>query len=146
MPDFPNRQQMADYLEREGKRYGIAFRLPNRLANSHRALQASEYAREQRAFEPFHRALFYRYFTAGDDIGSIEVLRSVANDAGLDPGAMEDYIKRGGGEERLQEASQLGRLFGVDSSPTFIIDHRYKLVGAQPYNIFQKAFQQLLSE
>lgn len=48
---------------------GLAFQPPTRVPNSRRALQAAEFAREQRAFDAYHRALFQAYFGQGRDIG-----------------------------------------------------------------------------
>ncbi len=32
------------------------------------------------------------------------------------------------------------------SVPTFIINDRYKIVGAQPYNVFQETLQKIVAE
>lgn len=136
---------MRDHLVAEGRPYGIKFRMPSRLSNSHLALLASEYARDQGQFQAFHNAVFGRYFTAQDNIGDISVLKSIAQEVGLDGEAMERAIREGVYDERLQEASALGQSFGVDGTPTFVLDRRYKIVGAQPYDVFKSAFTEILS-
>lgn len=146
MPHFPGREQADQYLNSQGSRYGIQFQPLERLSNSHRALLASEYAREHGAFEAFHRAIFYRVFTAREDIADWAVLRSVAQAVGLDPDGMTAAVEGGVYDNRLEEAQQLAHVFGVDATPTFIINRRYKISGAQPLEMFQRAFQQILQE
>ncbi len=144
MPSFPGRHEMADHLQAQGAQYGIQFHFPDRLSNSHRALLASEFARDQGRFGQFHPAVFYRYFTCGEDIGSWDVLRLAAEQAELDGDRMVRAVESGRYDARLDEAHQLGSAFGVDGTPTFIINRRYKIVGAQPYELIFKALRQVL--
>ena len=87
---------------------------------------------------------FYRYFTCGEDIGSWDVLRLAAEQAELDGDRMVRAVESGRYDARLDEAHQLGSAFGVDGTPTFIINRRYKIVGAQPYELIFKALRQVL--
>ena len=40
------------------------------------ALEATEYAGEQRQFDPFHRGLYQAYWEKGSDLGDLEVIRA----------------------------------------------------------------------
>ncbi len=39
--------------------------------------------------------------------------------------------------------NEMGKAYGV---PTFIINERYKIVGAQPYSAFQETLQKIVAE
>lgn len=136
---------MHQYLQSQGAQYEITFRFPERLSNSHRALQAAEYARSQGIFKPFHDALFRAYFTEGLGIGQWTVLLHIAQEVGLAGDPLMNAIEAGFGQVALQEAQKLGKAFGVDSTPTFIIDRRYRVTGAQPYDLFRKALGEIQS-
>jgi len=44
--------------------------------------------------------------------------------------------------EQVRQAAELG----IDGVPTYILNDRYAIVGAQPYEVFEQALKQLISE
>ena len=62
----------------------IPMAMPEVIANSHLALEASEYARESGGFEALHHALFAAYFDEGRNISDIDVICDVARACGVD--------------------------------------------------------------
>jgi predicted DsbA family dithiol-disulfide isomerase len=44
--------------------------------------------------------------------------------------------------EQVRQAAELG----VDGVPTYILNDRYAIVGAQPYEVFEQAILQLANE
>lgn len=85
-------------------------------------------------------ALHAAHFTEGLNIGSRTVLAAIAADHGLDAGAFLDS-DAGSAEVAadLQEAAELG----VASVPTFVIDGRYAVPGAQPVEVFAQVFAEV---
>lgn len=108
-----------------------------------RAHEAAAWAREQGRFEPFHQSLLKRYWEGGEDISAWEVLRAAALDAGLDPDALQQAVEAGTYRARVQEAADEARDLGVTGIPTFLLDDRYAVVGAQPYEVLEKIAQRL---
>ena len=68
---------------------GLEMVQPDVIPNSRRALEATEYAREQGKHEQFHRAVFNKFYGEGQDINQWSVLRAAAEEAGLDPDEMD---------------------------------------------------------
>jgi predicted DsbA family dithiol-disulfide isomerase len=117
---------------------GLHLKLHERLINSRPALQAAEFAREQGRFDAMHQELLRTYWDEGRDVSDIAVLRDVASRAGVDVTGMEaavaadrfgDYL-----DARRAEAEELG----INGIPAHVIADRYLVMGAQPYDLFER--------
>lgn len=134
---------MYDQLRQRGKEFGIVFGNHTLLSNSRIALEASEYARDMGMFDSFHENMFHAYFTEALDIGSYDVVSSVAKRCGLDGDSMMEAIQEGRYRTRLDEARKEGRMINLTGVPTFIVDGKYKIVGAQPLDVFKEVISKL---
>jgi predicted DsbA family dithiol-disulfide isomerase len=117
---------------------GLHLALHDRLINSRPALQAAEFAREQGRFDAMHRELLKAYWDEGKDVSDIAILGEVAAKAGVDVAGMEaaitadrfgDYL-----DARRAEAEELG----INGIPAHVIADRYLVMGAQPYDLFER--------
>jgi predicted DsbA family dithiol-disulfide isomerase len=127
---------MFDDLRRRGKTFGIVFGDLSILSNSRLSLEAGEYARDMGKHEQFHEKIFHAYFTETMDIGNAEKLCGVAAGCGLDPIGMMQALKDGCYKSRLDEAKKEGLKIRLTGVPTFIINDKQKIVGAQPEKVF----------
>lgn len=134
-------KRIMEHLRSMGAPFGITFVDRPLLSNSRLALQAAEFAREHGLFGPFHAALFAAYFSQGLDIGNIEVLATIAGDAGLDVGAMIQALQSGTYLPKLEEAKEEAAVRGVSGVPAFFIRDKKSVVGAQPLDVFRKALR-----
>jgi predicted DsbA family dithiol-disulfide isomerase len=134
---------MYDHLRRRGKEFGIIFGDRSLLSNSRLALEASEYAHDMGKYGSFHETMFRFYFTEANDIGSLDVIKSVATESGLDASDMMNALKDGRYRSRLAEARQEGEKINLTSVPTFIINNKHKIVGAQPVDVFTDLFEKM---
>lgn len=119
---------------------GLAFQVPARVPNSHRSLEAAEFAREHRAFTLYHRALFEAYFSNGSDIGDVDVLTELAASCDLDPDGLRDALHSGRYAALVDQRTDEARGWGVTGTPTFVFEageRRFALVGAQDYAVFE---------
>lgn len=135
--------KMYDQLRQRGKEFGIVFGNCTLLSNSRLALEASEYARDSGKHQQFHEHIFYAYFTDALDLGSLEVLSSIASRCVLDVADMMNALKDGRYRSRLAEAKNEGEKINLTGVPTFIINENYKIVGAQPLEVFIDLFEKL---
>ena len=125
---------------------GIPYEPGHHTPNSHRSLEAAEFAREHGAFDAYHRALFQAYFGEGRDIGDIAVLSELGEASGLDSGGLEEAITSGRYTTLVNEATAESRSSGITGTPTFIFDdgeRRLPIVGAQDYQVFQNVAQRM---
>lgn len=130
-------KNMFANINNSANQYGVNFAGADLMSNTHMALLATEYAKEKGKFHEFHSKVFYEYFTEGKNIGDIEIIKNIAKDVGLDVEEMVKVIENNTYEKRLNEAKELAKEHGVSSTPTFIIDNKYVIVGAQPIAKFR---------
>jgi len=132
------RARAQEGVSRLAAQVGLQLSLHDRLINSRPALQAAEFAREQGHFNTMHHELFRAYWDEGRDVSHMSVLREVALRAGVDATGMEaavaanrfgDYL-----DARRAEAEELM----IDGIPAHVIADRYLVMGAQPYDIFER--------
>ena len=133
---FGHMQQMA-------REAGLKIVTPEVIPNSRRALEATEYARDQGQHEEFHRILFHKFYGEGRDLGSWAVLRGVAQEVGLDPDAMQRKTEAGEYGAVVDAQIARARTLGVTGVPAYIFDDRSTIVGAQPYEAFQQVMDRL---
>ncbi|MGB3367885.1 MAG: DsbA family protein [Acidaminobacteraceae bacterium] len=127
-------------LNKSGKKYGIEFNKLTHMPNSHNALEAAEYARTEGKLDEFHSKLMKAYFTDSEDIGALDVLIALGNECDLDTEKLKDAIENKSFEEKLNTDAKSAKKYGVNSTPTFIINDKYTIVGAQPIDAFRRVF------
>ena len=122
---------------------GLQLKLHERLINSRPALQAAEFAREQRRYEPMHRELMKAYWDEGLDVSDMEVLREVAKRAGVDVAGMEAAIEENRFGDYLDARRHEAEELGINGIPAHVIADRYLVMGAQPYDLFERVMAKL---
>lgn len=128
---------MGQNIRRLAEPLGLEFAELTHLPNSGLALQASEFARDSGKFEPFHEQLFYSYFTVGENIGDIDVIINLGQIVGLDGVQLRTALIKGSYQFRLQETQLEAATWGVTAAPTFIVEGKDYIVGAQPLEVFR---------
>jgi len=102
-------------------------RTPNTL-DAHRLIR---WAETEGAQDTVVDALFRRYFEAGQDISDPGVLVDTAEAAGLERAVIERLLAGDADRETLAEEDRAAREMGITGVPTFVINGRYVLQGAQ---------------
>lgn len=133
-------------LKQSAAPYGVEINPVTTLVNSHRALLASEFAKDHGKFHDFHEALFHAGFTRGQDLSSLDVLLQLAEEVGLDPNELATSLQDGRYEQRLADTQAEAARYGIGGTPTFIINGRYKIVGSRPFDSFREALKQIAEE
>jgi len=126
--------------------YGMEFRSTERIYNTRLAHEATEYAREHGKGNEFHKVLFRAVYAEGKDPGSWDILRSVAEEVGLNAYEMQGDVECEKYTANVAEQVQWAYQIGVSGVPTYVINDRYALVGAQPYEVFKNALAQILNQ
>ena len=133
-------------LQNMAKMHGMEFKSPDRIYNTRIAHEATEYAREHGKGLEFHRVVFRKVYGEGLDISKWDILRSAAEEVGLDADDMQAVVD--GGKYTAEVAAQVrhAQEIGVTGVPTYVINDRYAVVGAQPYEVFKRALAKILKE
>lgn len=130
--------RMFDNLKSMGMPYGIDFNKNDILSNSRKSLEAGEYSKEIGKFHEFHQNIFRAYFSEGKDIGDIEVIKGVAQISGLNIDELTGRLHSGIYEKNVRDVQKRAQMYEINSAPTFIIDDKFVIVGAQPLEAFRK--------
>jgi predicted DsbA family dithiol-disulfide isomerase len=117
---------------------GLHLSLHERLINSRPTLQAAELAREQGRFDAMHHELLKAYWDEGLDVSDMGVLRDVATRAGVDVAGMEAAIKENRFGDYLDARRSEAEDLGINGIPAHVIAGRYLVMGAQPYDLFER--------
>lgn len=106
---------------------GVDIKLPTVSPQpyTHLAFEGFQFAREKGKGEAYTNRMFEAFFKEDKDIGKIDVLTELAEQAGLDPEAYRQALEsrkyKGQHQKALQHAYQLG----IQAVPTFKIGQRY---------------------
>lgn len=138
--------QMNERFKQMATAAGLKMVFPDRIPNTRLAHEATEYANQKGKGLEFHRGVFDRYYGRGEDVSQWMVLREVALEVGLDADEMQREVESGKFtrivSDQVNEAAQIG----IDGVPTYILNDRYAIVGAQPYENFVSAVEQIEQE
>ncbi|HXQ33732.1 MAG TPA: DsbA family protein, partial [Anaerolineales bacterium] len=104
------------------------------------------YAREHAKGNEFHKVLFRKVYAEGLDISQWEVLRSAAEEVGLDSGEMQREVESEKYTANVADRVRWAYQIGVTGVPTYVINNRYAIVGAQPYEVFKQTLAQIAGQ
>jgi predicted DsbA family dithiol-disulfide isomerase len=147
LPEYVKRARANGSEERLSsiaQSYGMKFRSTERIYNTRLAHEATEHARENGKGNEFHKIVFRMVYAEGKDPSQWDVLRNAAKEAGLDDEAMQRDVESDKYTESVSHQVKWAYQIGVSGVPTYVINDRYALVGAQPYEVFQNALGQIL--
>lgn len=111
------------------------------VPNTRAALRLTELARAEGRHALAHDRLMQAYWEEGLDIGDPDVLRALAAELGLadaDSAIVGDCY-----EQEVEQATAQAHRIGINAIPAFLLDRRLIVLGAQPDEVFEQAFQQL---
>jgi predicted DsbA family dithiol-disulfide isomerase len=149
LPDYILRARAngsEERLQNIANRHGMEFKSTERIYNTRIAHEATEYAREHGKGLDFHRVVFRKVYAEGQDPSKWEILCSAAEEVGLVAEDMQAVVD--GGRYTTEVAAQVrnAQEIGVTGVPTYVINDRYAVVGAQPYEVFKNALAKILKE
>jgi predicted DsbA family dithiol-disulfide isomerase len=116
----------------------LPFGHAERLDNSGLGLEAAEFAKGTPAFDLFHENLFRAHFVEEKNISRRETILEVAAASGLDPTLLERALQERIFAPQVADYKDMACREGISGVPTFIINDRHRLVGAQPLDHFRE--------
>ena len=122
---------------------GLEYNRPEIVPNTKLALRMTELARERGLHEPFHDRLMDAYWSEATNIGEPHELRRLAAEVGLDADDVEQVIADPATHLAAVEGStQQAHSVGINAVPAFVLDRRVLVLGAQPLEVFRRAFSE----
>jgi predicted DsbA family dithiol-disulfide isomerase len=123
---------------------GIEFRMDRALrANTllaHRLLWRAEPPSPIRQADLKER-LLQAYFIDGLDIGDPEVLADCASDVGFDRDEIVEFLHSDAGRAEVADRLRQAAEAGITAVPTYVIDDRWAIPGAQDPDVFVQALR-----
>ena len=110
------------------------------------ASEASYCAQKQNKFWEYHDTLYNNW--GGENTGWItkNVLIGFANDIKLDLDSFSQCLENSEFKQKVLDNEQFAREIGIDATPSFLIfndSELYRVIGAQPFERFEQALQEL---
>ena len=140
-------ETIHDPLIAAGKEDGVPYafdkitRTPNTLS-AHRLLRWALIAGKQ---QEVAEALFMAYWNEGRDVGDHAVLAQVAAASGMDGLKVQADLATDKDSEAVLKEMAMAQKMGVTGVPTFIINRRYGVVGAQAPDTLADAIRKAAS-
>ncbi len=123
---------------------GLEYNRPEIVPNTRLALRLTELARKRGLHEPFHDRLMDAYWSEATNVGDPDELRRLAAEVGLDAEDVERVIADPAAYLDVVESStRQASSIGITGIPAFLLDRRLIVLGAQPLEVFRRAFAQL---
>lgn len=138
-------RELTAHVTQAAAREGLRFhpelqKVSPNTRNAHRIIMlARDSGRQSDVVEAFFRA----YFVEGIDLSSIEILADIAEGEGLDRTAVLQLLNSNTGKLEIEMAEKELHDLGITAVPLFIIDDRLGISGAQPIEVFSKAFEEV---
>ncbi len=116
---------------------------PDVVPNTRNALRLTELARDLGRHEETHDRLMDAYWDEAQNVGDPDVLRALAAELELPADEVEDVLEGDRYAERVAASTQQAVSIGANAVPAFLLDSRLLVLGAQPEETFERAFEQL---
>lgn len=147
---FGGRAAVEGIFERvrqAGGASGISFALENiplriNTLQGHRLLH---WAQQRGDAEALVERLFVGNFQRGENLGDAAVLTRIAVECGYPGGEVAAYLASDAGRRDVIDLERQAREMGISMVPTFIVDGREVIVGAEDPSILAEAMRKALA-
>jgi len=146
LPDHVKRARAngsEERLKQIADLYNMDFESTKRIYNTRLAHEATEYAREHGKGNEFHKVIFRKVYAEGEDPSQWDMLRSVAEELGLNADEMQREVESEKYMANVADQVRWAYQIGVTGVPTYVINNRYAIVGAQPYEVFKNVLSRI---
>ena len=124
------------------ERHGLVFNPLETIPNSKPALRLSELARDHGVHDVLHDRLMDAVWEHAEDIADHDVLRAHAHAVQLPRDDVDRVLAGDDYAARVDASTAQAASLGISGIPAFLIDERLLVLGAQPREVFDRAFAQ----
>jgi predicted DsbA family dithiol-disulfide isomerase len=130
-------KQIKDY----GKKYGIEIADLKTVVNSNKALRVAEYAKEVGKGDEYNDAMYKAMFIDTLNIGIDDVLKQISSSVGITSEEVDKVLQDSKYANTLSSNYEYCQKNEINSVPTFIINDKVRITGAQPPEVFREVFE-----
>lgn len=120
--------------------------IPVNTLDAHRLIKYVKTLGDQKLLNATIDRLYTLYFTTNKSIADHDVLLDVSNDLGLDQSAVKDILASKQFTDEVRKDERRAFMLGIPSAPLFVIDNKYSITGAQPYEVFVASLKKIMKK
>jgi len=143
------KDQMA-YIEQMAKDDGLPMAInrvvPTNTVDAHRLIKLAESKGNPTLMENVIKRFYQVYFNDGQSIADYAVLLAAATEVGLDKNEVSQVLNSDDYRQAVLDDENEAQRLGIHAAPYFVINNKYSISGAQPYDAFVKALKQIQLE
>ena len=138
--------RVTKVAESEGLEFHLDRALRPNTADAHRLLWWTLRTAGAKAQHDLNELLMAAYFTDGEDLGDPDVLVARAARCGLDADAVRSMLADEEGVEALAVALRHAADLGITAVPTFVLNSRWSIPGAQDTEYFVQVLRRVAGQ
>ncbi|MCC4323635.1 DsbA family protein [Limosilactobacillus reuteri] len=89
------------------------------------------------------KRLYQLYFNDNESIADYEALTVAMNEIGLPVANVKKVLESNQYEDEVRKNERRAFMIGMPSAPLFVINNKYSITGAQPYEVFLEALKKV---
>lgn len=138
---------MTDNISEQAKTVGLDYDFENmKPGNTFDAHRLVKLAETENLSGVVAESLLRANFIDAKEVGKIEVLLQIAEDAGISQERAKEMLESDEFAEDVKADITEARQVGVQGVPFFVINRKYAISGAQPAETFAEALQKVAKE
>lgn len=141
----PRMKQIEDYAYQNDLEMNLADVIHVNSMDAHRLIKLA-YTKSDNLANKLINCLYKLYFVDGKSIADHEVLKNVATEVGLDADEVDAVLNSDQFEKEVRQDEMNAMQSGVQGVPFFVINDKYAINGAQPYEVLVGALKKIASE
>lgn len=139
-------QALFQSIRDAGEIYGLDYHFEKIQvrANTLQAHRLINWAQQQGDAEALVERLFIAQFQEGEHVGDTDMLIQLAAQCGYDVEATRCYLASSQDAELVRQMERESRSWGVNAVPTFVVDRKLMVPGAEDPQVLADAIRQVL--
>ena len=138
--------QIAQMGAGDGLTIDLEHAVPTNTLDAHRLIKLAASLGDDAVTEALITNLYQVYFSRGESIADHAVLQRAAADAGLPADRVAAVLASQEFAAAVRADETEAHQMGIQGAPFFVLNNKYGISGAQPYDAMVSALRQVLAE
>lgn len=117
--------------------------IPVNTLTAHRLIKYIESLNDQALLNKAVKRLYQLYFNDNESIADYEALTGAMNEIGLPVADVKKVLESNQYEDEVRKNERRAFMIGMPSAPLVVINNKYSITGAQPYEVFLEALKKV---
>lgn len=136
-------EQISQMGATDGLSVDLINAIPTNTMDAHRLIKLAIALGNNEVTEKVIDAFYEVYFSKGESIADPDVLKKAAVEAGLPSEQVSTVLNSGRFKKEVISDEVEAQQLGIQGAPFFVIDNKYGISGAQPYDVMINALKQV---